>query len=74
LSLLMIRFRAGDDVSALVEELHGDSKEKTIRIRKKVGSKFQISTLDPFHGRHAYRYFGMLLSTGIAISAFSLGS
>ena len=34
LSLLVVRFRAGDDVSALVEELHGNLKEKTIRIRK----------------------------------------
>ena len=42
LASLMVRFRAGDDVSTtLVEELHGDLKEKTIRIRKKVGSKLR---------------------------------
>ena len=30
LATLMVRFRAGDDGSALVEALHGNLKEKTI--------------------------------------------
>jgi len=47
LSLLMVRFHAGEDVSALVEELHGDLKEKTIRIQEKVGSKLRIFHTGP---------------------------
>jgi len=43
----MVRFRAGEDVSSLVEELHGDLKEKTIRIRKKEGSKLRIFHTGP---------------------------
>jgi len=50
---IMVRFRDRDDVSALMEELHRDLKEKIIRIRKKV---------DPSLGFHAYRYFVMVLS------------
>ena len=42
LASLMVRFRAGDDVSALVEELHGDLKEITIRIQKKAESTLRI--------------------------------
>ena len=47
LASLMVRFRAGDDEPALVEELHGDLKKKTIRIRKKVGSKLRIFHTGP---------------------------
>ena len=43
----MVRFRAGDDVSALVEELQWDSKEKTIRIQKKLGFKLRIFHTGP---------------------------